>query len=292
MPTTSNFGWTTPADTDLVKDGAAAIRTLGNGIDTSFLDLKGGTTGQILSKASNTDLDFTWTSDATGIQATIFDAKGDLIAASAADTAARLASSGVNGDVLQVDTTTATGLKWAAIPSSLEGWTVLNGTSGTALTGAATITVSGISNKAQILIMVKQASSASANSYMGIRLNTDTGTNYLGTGAQITANAVPSNIEDYSAITSSTAGQDFIYLGRMGNTAGARVSGSTKITGAKSTTNAKGYISLGSGDNVSTAIGYLQQGLYIGTSAITSISVFSSVGNFDAGTVWVFGSDN
>lgn len=60
MPTTTNFGWTTPADTDLVKDGAAAIRTLGNGIDTSFLDLKGGTTGQVLSKASNTDLDFTW----------------------------------------------------------------------------------------------------------------------------------------------------------------------------------------------------------------------------------------
>ena len=60
MPTTSNFGWTTPADTDLVKDGAAAIRTLGNGIDTSFLDLKGGTTGQVLSKNSNTDLDFTW----------------------------------------------------------------------------------------------------------------------------------------------------------------------------------------------------------------------------------------
>lgn len=60
MPTTTNFGWTTPADTDLVKDGAAAIRTLGNGIDTSLLDLKGGTTGQVLSKASNTDLDFSW----------------------------------------------------------------------------------------------------------------------------------------------------------------------------------------------------------------------------------------
>jgi len=66
MPTTSNFGWTTPADTDLVKDGAAAIRTLGNGIDTSFLDLKGGTTGQILSKASNTDLDFTWIANDVG----------------------------------------------------------------------------------------------------------------------------------------------------------------------------------------------------------------------------------
>lgn len=66
MPTTSNFGWTTPADTDLVKDGAAAIRTLGNGIDSSFIDLKGGTTGQILSKASNTDLDYTWINNDQG----------------------------------------------------------------------------------------------------------------------------------------------------------------------------------------------------------------------------------
>lgn len=66
MPTTSNFGWTTPADTDYVKDGALAIRTLGNGIDTSLIDLKGGTTGQILSKASNTDLDYTWINNDQG----------------------------------------------------------------------------------------------------------------------------------------------------------------------------------------------------------------------------------
>lgn len=58
--TTTNFGWTIPSDTDLVKDGAAAIRTALNGVDTSFVDLKGGTTGQILSKATGTDLDYTW----------------------------------------------------------------------------------------------------------------------------------------------------------------------------------------------------------------------------------------
>jgi hypothetical protein len=62
MPTTTtNFGWTVPSDTDLVKDGAAAIRTALGGPDTSFVDLKGGTTGQVLSKASGTDLDFIWT---------------------------------------------------------------------------------------------------------------------------------------------------------------------------------------------------------------------------------------
>lgn len=60
MATTTNFSWSTPDDTDLVKDGAAAIRTLGSSIDTSFVDLKGGTTGQFLQKASGTDLDFSW----------------------------------------------------------------------------------------------------------------------------------------------------------------------------------------------------------------------------------------
>jgi hypothetical protein len=66
MASTSAFGWETPDDTDLVKDGAAAIRTLGNSIDTSMADLKGGTTGQVLSKASNTDMDFTWVTDGAG----------------------------------------------------------------------------------------------------------------------------------------------------------------------------------------------------------------------------------
>jgi hypothetical protein len=110
MPTTSNFGWTTPADTDLVKDGAAAIRTLGNGIDTSFLDLKGGTTGQNLRKASNTDLDFTFAGDATN---TVIDAEGDLLVGDSADTLQRLAV-GTTGQVLTVDTTLDGKIKWAA----------------------------------------------------------------------------------------------------------------------------------------------------------------------------------
>jgi len=66
MANTTNFGWETPDDTDLVKDGALAIRTLGSAIDTSMVDLKGGTTGQILSKTSNTDMDFTWITNDVG----------------------------------------------------------------------------------------------------------------------------------------------------------------------------------------------------------------------------------
>ena len=116
--TTTNFGWDIPQSTDLVKDGATAIAALGQDIDTALVDLKGGTTGQVLAKATNTDLDFTWVAqdDSNAIQNAIVDAKGDLIAATAADTPARLAV-GTNGQVLTADSTAATGLKWATAAS-------------------------------------------------------------------------------------------------------------------------------------------------------------------------------
>ena len=112
--TTTNFGWDIPQSTDLVKDGATAIAALGQDIDTALVDLKGGTTGQVLAKASNTDLDYSWVAqdDSNAIQNAIVDAKGDLIGATAADTPARLAV-GTNGQVLTADSTASTGLKWA-----------------------------------------------------------------------------------------------------------------------------------------------------------------------------------
>lgn len=112
--TTTNFGWDIPQSTDLVKDGATAIAALGQDIDTALVDLKGGTTGQVLAKASGTDLDFSWVAqdDSNAIQNAIVDAKGDLIAATAADTPARLAV-GTNGQVLTADSTASTGIKWA-----------------------------------------------------------------------------------------------------------------------------------------------------------------------------------
>jgi hypothetical protein len=115
MATSPLFGWEEPDDVDLVKDGAAAIRTLGNAIDTSMGDLLGGTSGQVLSKNSNTNMDFTWVTpdDANAIQNAIVDAKGDLIAASAADTPARLAV-GNNGETLVADSSTSTGLRYTA----------------------------------------------------------------------------------------------------------------------------------------------------------------------------------
>lgn len=55
-----------PTNTDLVTDLPADFEVFGQAVDTSLADLKGGTTGQILSKATNTDMDFVWTTATTG----------------------------------------------------------------------------------------------------------------------------------------------------------------------------------------------------------------------------------
>jgi hypothetical protein len=171
-----------PTATDLVTDLPADFEVFGQAVATSMADLLGGTSGQILAKNSNTDMDFVWIAndqgDITGITATtpltgggssgaitvgiqdalttqkgavqlsdststtssilaatptavkaaydladgaiaksLVDAKGDLISATADNTPARLAVGGTNGHVLTVDSSTATGLKWAAAPT-------------------------------------------------------------------------------------------------------------------------------------------------------------------------------
>ena len=56
MATTTNYSWSTPDDTDLVKDGAAAIRTLGSSIDTTTKALNPSTTlGDIEYRSATAD---------------------------------------------------------------------------------------------------------------------------------------------------------------------------------------------------------------------------------------------
>lgn len=166
MANTTNFGWETPDDTDLVKDGAAAIRTLGSAIDTSLVDLKGGTTGQVLAKASDTDLDFTWASDASGIPATIFDAKGDLIAASAADTAARLPV-GTNGQYLSANSSTSTGLEWVSL--SAGGLTLIS----TTTLSNTTTTISSIPTTYKGLLINVLSPTVSAATRIDVQTNSN-----------------------------------------------------------------------------------------------------------------------
>jgi hypothetical protein len=134
MANTTNYNWETPDDTDLVKDGAAAIRTLGSSVDTTTKALNPsttlgdieyrsatantntrlaiGTTGQVLSVVGGVPA-WATSDDANAIQNAIVDAKGDIVAASAADTPARLAV-GTDNQRLVAASGEATGLKYVA----------------------------------------------------------------------------------------------------------------------------------------------------------------------------------
>jgi hypothetical protein len=187
MANTTNFNWETPDDTDLVKDGAAAIRTLGSAIDTSLVDLKGGTTGQVLSKATNTDMDFTWVAqdDSNAIQNAIIDAKGDLIVGASSDTPARLAV-GTNGHILTADSTATNGIKWAAPAGGGSGLTLVKTeTFGSAITSL-TITNVFSSTYDNYLILIS-GGVASANCDINLQLGSTT-TGYYAAGFYMYAN--------------------------------------------------------------------------------------------------------
>lgn len=163
---TTPFGWQMPTATDLVTDLPADFEVFGQAVATSMADLLGGTTGQVLSKTTNADMDFTWvtTDDANAIQNSIVDAKGDLIAATAADTPARLAV-GTNGHVLTADSTAATGIKWAAPAAGGKLLQVVNATTSTQITttsatfvdGGLTATITPTSATSKILVLFTQA---------------------------------------------------------------------------------------------------------------------------------------
>jgi hypothetical protein len=168
MPTTTpNFGWSVPVSTDLVKDGATAIELLGDSIDASLVDLKGGTTGQVLAKASGTDMDFSWVAqdDSNAIQNAIVDAKGDLIAATAADTPARLAV-GTNGQILTADSTASTGLAWTT-PSSGGGMTSIASGS---LSGSS-LSLTSISGSYKNLQLIFRGATVNTDTEWRIRVN-------------------------------------------------------------------------------------------------------------------------
>ena len=165
MATTTNYSWSTPDDTALVKDGAAAIRSLGTAIDTTVFNNAGA-----------------------AIAKTIVDAKGDLIVGTAADTVARLASSASNGNVLTVDTSTATGLAWTAPAGGGKVLQVVHATTSTSTgssvntyadtTLTATITPSSATSK--VLVMVQQNGLGKTNVSTGINLRLYKGATNLG----------------------------------------------------------------------------------------------------------------
>ena len=195
---TTPFNWQMPTNTDLVTDLPADFEVFGQAVATSMADLLGGTTGQILSKATNADMDFTWITndqgDITGVtagtgisgggtsgtvtitnsMATAIDAKGDLIGGTGADSFARLPI-GTNGQVLTADSAEATGMKWAATAAGGKVLQVVSNTYSTSTTiSSTTMTDSGLtatitptSASSKVLVMVIQACTTGAGDRSG-----------------------------------------------------------------------------------------------------------------------------
>lgn len=217
----------------------------------------------------------------TAIQPTILDAKGDLIVATAADTPARLAVGSAN-QVLTVDSSTATGLKWAS-PSAGANWSLVNA-GGTALTGAATITVSGISGADKIMVLLAQASAEAATTQMSIRFNGDTASNYYMYGQTLYWGSTY-NATNYDRVSGAYSE---IWLGTMGNNVGNSVTGHLLLSGGNSS-GVKMYQAFGSGSGT-TGTWFFPSGYYNSSSTISSVTIKTDGSNFDAGTIFVYTS--
>jgi hypothetical protein len=164
--TTPNFGWVVPTSTDLVKDGATAIETLGDSIDASLVDLKGGTTGQVLKKNSGTDMDFVWGTDTAGMTNPMT-TTGDIIYSSSGSTPARLGI-GTTGQVLNV----TGGVPAWATPAAAGGFTLLS----TTTLAASEVNITGISQSYKMLMIeMINCQFTSGNSPIQIRLDGENG---------------------------------------------------------------------------------------------------------------------
>jgi hypothetical protein len=153
MATTTNYGWTTPDDTDLVKDGAAAIRTLGSSVDTTTKALNPSTT------------------------------LGDIeYRSSTANTNTRLGI-GSTGNVLTV----SGGVPAWAAPASPDSMTLL---STTAITATSSITVSTISGAYTRLIVFVENFGLNTTGNVQMRFNGDSGSNYSSSSVQSQQGAV------------------------------------------------------------------------------------------------------
>lgn len=253
---TTNYGFVLPTSTDLVTDLPADFEVALQGVDTQM--------------KTNAD---------AAIAKSIVDAKGDIIAATAADTVSRLAV-GTNGQVLTADSTAGTGLKWATAASggaytSLASGSITNGLSLTSISGSYTD-----------LLLVLTNFAPTVTDIIGIRINNDaTSANYVGaitrnitggTGASVQANSWAFvDVNSNSSVKQSTTGNSaFLYFSNYANTTGYKI-----VTAAG-----------GANNNLSTYTSGYNAVTYLSTSAITRLD-FKTAGSdwANQGTYTLYG---
>ena len=197
MPTTTNYGWTTPADTDLVKDGAAAIRTLGSSIDSTL----------------KTQID-------AQIPDTLLTTTGDVIYASGANTPARLGI-GSTGQVLTVSGGVPA---WSTV--STGSLTLISRVVPSASTGFSFTSIP--STYTELVLKWRGLYLSAAATIFNIRFNNDSASNYSGTNVRsnnagsptdaTAASAGTGMVENNNTVQTNTASQGIIRIGNYTNT--------------------------------------------------------------------------
>jgi hypothetical protein len=259
MPTTTNYGWTTPADTDLVKDGAAAIRTLGSSIDSTL----------------KTQID-------AQIPDSLLTTKGDLIAATGASTPARLGV-GTNGQVLTADSAEASGVKWATAGGG--GMTLL---STTTIATQTSVTISSISQSYKDLrIVIRNYKPATDGTNLDFRFNADA------TANRHTGRKTTNNLSLVDGTISTITGTS---IGLIENADNTVVNGNLTILDIKdyaNTTTWKQCNFLSSWQDAATNTslrGFYGFGYYNQTTAISSLQFFHpDATNMTSGTILIYG---
>jgi hypothetical protein len=276
---TSNFNWQMPTSTDLVTDLPADFEVFGQAVDTSLADLKGGTTGQVLAKASNADMDFVWSADAAGMTNPMT-TTGDTIYSSSGSTPARLGI-GTTGQVLTV----AGGLpSWATATSG--GMTLI---STATPSGATTISFTSIPTTYKQLYLFWNLYHSSSTEYLYIRLNNDSGGNYSGRGLKVSNNVV-----GYDAYSGNSGFGDSNQLSPVdysnGTTFNRPYKGFMTIERANEAVDHVVNFTTFGASSTGASYGFTATGIYTGTAAAVSrLDFIRSSTQTITGTVSLYG---